>query len=207
MNTPTLRALALFDEYLTLPVARRATALASLQDEDPDTHRMLQRLLASDMALDAGEQADLLDQVTETLVAPTRSSASARDPLLGQRLGPWRIERVIGLGGMGTVYEAQRDDGQYRQRVALKCIHRELSSPPLVASFLRERETLAALDHPGIAGLIDGGLDPLAEREEAVGPVLDRWATDDDFWIRRSALLANLISVVLMISEIITARR
>ncbi|NCT69685.1 MAG: serine/threonine protein kinase [Xanthomonadaceae bacterium] len=189
MNTPTLRALALFDEYLTLPVARRATALASLQDEDPDTHRMLQRLLASDMALDAGEQADLLDQVTETLVAPTRSSASARDPLLGQRLGPWRIERVIGLGGMGTVYEAQRDDGQYRQRVALKCIHRELSSPPLVASFLRERETLAALDHPGIAGLIDGGLDPHGNPWFAMryvqGDLIDAWCDRRRSGLRR----------------------
>ena len=96
MNTPTLRALALFDEYLTLPVARRATALASLQDEDPDTHRMLQRLLASDMALDAGEQADLLDQVTETLVAPTRSSASARaTPSSSASIRAFSVQRTV----------------------------------------------------------------------------------------------------------------
>ncbi len=178
MSASALRALALFDEYLALPRREHAQALASLAREDPDTHHVLQRLLASDLALDAGEQADLLDQVTETLAPPAHPSVSA-DPSLGERLGPWRLERVLGTGGMGTVYEAQRDDGQYRQRVALKCIHRELSSPPLVASFLRERETLAALDHPGIAGLIDGGLDrhgnPWFALRHVQGDLIDTW--------------------------------
>jgi 3-methyladenine DNA glycosylase AlkD len=53
---------------------------------------------------------------------------------------------------------------------------------------LRESRTWALVDN--LSASVVG---PLAEREEAVGPVLDRWATDDDFWIRRSALLANLI--------------
>lgn len=194
MSAPVLRALALFDEYLALPLGDRAAALAALASEDPDTHRMLQRLLSSDMALDAGRQTDLLDQVTGTLAIPARPTASARDPLLGQRLGPWRIERILGAGGMGTVYEAQRDDGQYRQRVALKCIHRELSSPPLVASFLRERETLAALDHPGIAGLIDGGVDrhgnPWFALRYVQGDQIDVWCD------RRQATLRQRVALL-----------
>ncbi|HEV7269421.1 protein kinase domain-containing protein [Pseudoxanthomonas sp.] len=159
MSTSAVRALALFDDYLTLAPAVRAEALASLAQSDPDTHRVLHRLLASDAALDGGEQPDLLDRIPDTLATRAASAAHAHDPLLGQRLGPWRIDRVVSIGGMGTVYEAQRADGQYRQRVAIKCIRRELSSPALVASFLRERETLAALEHPGIAPLIDGGVD------------------------------------------------
>lgn len=178
MTSPALRALALFDDYITLTPARRADALALLAREDPDTHDALSRLLASDAALDAGRQPDLLECVGDAMPPPPDASP-AHDPLLGQRLGPWRIERILGIGGMGTVYEAQRADGQYRQRVALKCIRREVSAPPLVESFLRERETLAALDHPGIAGLIDGGVDgdgnPWFALRYVQGDQIDLW--------------------------------
>ncbi|CAN7556249.1 protein kinase [Pseudoxanthomonas sp. LjRoot143] len=80
---------------------------------------------------------------------------------------------------MGTVYEAWRDDGQYRQRVALKCMRHELSSPRLVESFLREREALASLEHPGIAALIDGGIDvsgrPWFAMRYVDGMPIDQW--------------------------------
>jgi serine/threonine-protein kinase len=179
MSTPAVRALALFDDYITLTPACRADALTSLAQRDPDTHEVLRRLLESDAALHAGEQPDLLDQVADTLAIADNATSRGQDPLLGQRLGPWRIERILGIGGMGTVYEAQRADGQYRQRVALKCIRHGLASPALVASFLRERETLAALDHPGIAGLIDGGVDragsPWFAMRYVPGDQIDTW--------------------------------
>lgn len=179
MSASAARALALFDDYIALAPALRADALASLAQTDPDTHAVLQRLLASDVALDAGRQPDLLDRLPDTLASRATSMANADDPLLGKSLGPWRIDRVVGIGGMGTVYEAQRADGQYRQRVALKCIRRELSSPALVASFLRERETLAALEHPGIAALIDGGVDdrgnPWFAMRYVQGDQIDVW--------------------------------
>ena len=65
-------------------------------------------------------------------------------------LGPWHIDRVLAQGGMGTVYEASRADGQYEKKVALKCIRAEMSSPILVDAFMRERNHLAKLDHPNI---------------------------------------------------------
>jgi eukaryotic-like serine/threonine-protein kinase len=179
MSTPAVRALALFDDYLTLPPAQRADALAALAKGDPDTHRVLHRLLRSDAALDSDAQQDLLDRIPETLLAADAAYPPPQDPWLGRHLGPWRIERIIGIGGMGTVYEAQRADGHYRQRVALKCIRRELSSPTLVASFLRERATLARLDHPGIATLIDGGVDDVGNPWFAMryvqGEQIDLW--------------------------------
>ncbi len=179
MSTPAVRALALFDDYLTLPPAQRADALTALAKEDPDTHRVLHRLLRSDAALDAETQSDLLDRIPEALLAADATHAPPHDPWLGRRVGPWRVERIIGIGGMGTVYEAQRADGHYRQRVALKCIRRELSSPTLVASFLRERATLARLDHPGIATLIDGGVDDVGNPWFAMryvqGEQIDLW--------------------------------
>src|SRR5690606_32063472 len=98
-------------------------------------------------------------------------------------------------------YEAQRDDGQYHQRVAVKCIHPDLSSPPLVASFLRERETLAALDHPGIAGLVDGGVDrfgnPWFAMRYVAGDQIDTWCDRRRAGLqRRVALLVQACDAV-----------
>ena len=78
---------------------------------------------------------------------------------IGNRLGPWRIDRVIESGGMGTVYEASRADGQYEKQVALKCMRAEMSTPVLIDAFMRERNHLAQLDHPHIAPLLDGGVE------------------------------------------------
>ncbi len=81
-------------------------------------------------------------------------------PRLGQRIGPWRITGELGHGGMGEVYEAERDDGQFEQRAALKLVRRGLDAAPVLERFLAERRILATLDHPNIARLLDGGLTP-----------------------------------------------
>ena len=199
-NISAIRALALFDDYRALPPMQRAEALAALVQDDPDTHVVLHRLLASDAALDTGRQPDLLAQLPDALAAAD-AAARARDPLLGRRLGAWRIERIVSIGGMGSVYEAQRADGQYHQRVALKCIRRELVSPPLVAGFLRERETLARLDHPGIAALIDGGVEddgtPWFAMRYVQGEQIDVWCDRHRTGLRqRVALLVQACDAV-----------
>lgn len=175
MNIAFARALALFDEVVALAPAQRVERLATLAREEPAAHDALLRLLATDDSVD--DDAHALDGLQDVVFADT--GASVADPHLGTRLGPWRIEAVIDSGGMGTVYEAWRDDGQYRQRVALKCMRHELSSPRLVESFLRERETLAALDHPGIAALMDGGIDgagrPWFAMRYVDGQPIDAW--------------------------------
>jgi serine/threonine protein kinase len=75
------------------------------------------------------------------------------------RVGSYRIERVIGEGGMGTVYLAHRDDGEFDQRVALKVVRHGLHlDSRIVRRFREERQILAALNHPGIARLLDGGI-------------------------------------------------
>ncbi len=77
----------------------------------------------------------------------------------GERLGVWRIDDLLGTGGMGSVYRAERADGQYQQTVALKV----LSGQATARSSNRmvfERQTLAQLAHPHIARLIDGGTAP-----------------------------------------------
>jgi len=79
------------------------------------------------------------------------------EPLPGDRIGAFRIERALGHGGMGVVFLATRADGVFEQQVALKWVRGELRSDVRQALAQRERELLAGLDHPGIARLIDGG--------------------------------------------------
>lgn len=76
----------------------------------------------------------------------------------GTRIGPWRIEKLIGKGGIGQVYLAERDDGIYTKKVALKCIKRGMDSEVILQRFRYERQILASLQHPNIATLFDGGL-------------------------------------------------
>ncbi|MEO1321093.1 MAG: serine/threonine-protein kinase, partial [Pseudomonadota bacterium] len=79
----------------------------------------------------------------------------APEPALGsgQKVGPWRIDALIGRGGMGEVYRAERADGRYEQTVALKLMQGAAPSD----SFDAERRRLALMEHPGIARIVDGG--------------------------------------------------
>ncbi|MBR9990574.1 MAG: serine/threonine protein kinase, partial [Gemmatimonadetes bacterium] len=74
-----------------------------------------------------------------------------------ERLGAYRLLREIGRGGMGVVYDAERDDGQFRRRVAIKII-RHGADADLLQRIHSERQILAGLDHPHIARLLDGGV-------------------------------------------------
>ncbi|HEV2885061.1 MAG TPA: serine/threonine-protein kinase, partial [Pyrinomonadaceae bacterium] len=76
---------------------------------------------------------------------------------IGRRLGPYKIVREIGQGGMGSVYLAVRDDAQYQQKVALKLVKRGMDTDFILRRFRHERQILADLNHPNIARLLDGG--------------------------------------------------
>jgi non-specific serine/threonine protein kinase/serine/threonine-protein kinase len=80
--------------------------------------------------------------------------------LVGKSIGAWRILDVIGSGGMGVVYRAERADAAFRRHAALKVVRTGPDSPQIMQRFQLERETLAALDHPNIARLMDGGTTP-----------------------------------------------
>jgi serine/threonine-protein kinase len=79
----------------------------------------------------------------------------------GARIGPYEILSLIGEGGMGRVYLAERADHQYEQKVAIKLMHGTLRlSPNMLVRFRGERQILANLDHPNVARLLDGGVTP-----------------------------------------------
>ena len=174
-HTVKLRALSLFEDYVSLEPGERMQALDRLRAREPEVHLALEAMLAADahtQLVDYAPPEVLLEDIPST-------TASALDLRVGSHIGPWHITAVLASGGMGTVYEAQRDDGQYRQRVAIKCIRQELTSPTLVDAFLNERNTLAQLDHPGIAHLLDGGIDahgvPWFAMRYVEGETIDHW--------------------------------
>ncbi|MEP6764870.1 MAG: serine/threonine-protein kinase [Gemmatimonadaceae bacterium] len=107
---------------------------------------------------------------------------SPRPTLIGQRLGPYEVVRRVGVGGMGAVYEAVRADDVYRNRVAIKTIWRGADSDVLLQRFKSERQILASLQHPNIAGLIDGGASiegmPWLAMEYVDGVAIDRYCNE-----------------------------
>ncbi|MCG8457695.1 MAG: serine/threonine protein kinase, partial [Holophagales bacterium] len=102
----------------------------------------------------------LAPPLAEGLGALWESAVERRGPGLapGERVGPYRLERVIGEGGMGTVFLAHRADGGFEQEVALKVLHRGPADEAARHRFLQERQILAGLRHPHIARLLDGGM-------------------------------------------------
>ena len=88
---------------------------------------------------------------------PQLSIPDDADPMIGRRLGAYRIEREVGRGGMGAVYEAIRVDNEFNRVVAIKLVKRGMDTDFILRRFRTERQILAALDHPHIARLLDGG--------------------------------------------------
>jgi len=97
----------------------------------------------------------------------------------GMAVGPYRVVRELGHGGMGAVYLAERADGQFDQQVALKLIKRGMDSDQILARFRMERQILARLHHPNIARLLDGGLTddgrPFFAMEHVEGEPIDQY--------------------------------
>ena len=96
----------------------------------------------------------------ERFVHDEEAPAAEPDPFIGMQLGPWRVLDVVGHGGMGTVYLAERADGQYEQRVALKLVRASAHHQSGSARFKAETYILARLSHPNIARVIDAGHTP-----------------------------------------------
>jgi eukaryotic-like serine/threonine-protein kinase len=148
---------ALLDEALELPLDRRHVLLERIGRDDPALRTRVEQLLAADAA--AG---DFLDDGAEAWLRSGGMTPSVRAEdgslAVGARVGPYRVLRELGRGGMGIVYRAERADGEFVQVVALKLVRRGRDADDITVRFRRERQILAQLDHPAIARLLDGGL-------------------------------------------------
>lgn len=145
---------ALFVRALALPVPERAPFLDSACREAPHLRVPVEELLA--FAFDAATRdpcSDAVGALWETLGAEL-----ADGPSPPERVGPWRVLRELGRGGMGTVYLATRGQPGAEEKAALKLLRAGLVSDDAVHRFEQERRLLARLEHPGIARALDGGL-------------------------------------------------
>jgi serine/threonine-protein kinase len=140
---------------------------AALETPPADREAYLDRIADPEMAaevralLRAHEHSGRLDRLADVLGPPAPPDAGLDDPLPApSRVGPYALLRPIAHGGMGSVYLAQRADGQASYQVAIKLLRRDLDSAEARRRFLAERQILARLIHPHIARLLDAGLTP-----------------------------------------------
>ncbi|HWE49694.1 MAG TPA: serine/threonine-protein kinase [Bryobacteraceae bacterium] len=138
----------LFFAAVELPEPARAEFLDRACRGDQELRRETESLLATDLM-----ESDSI----ATLIESAATSLFDDDSMEGARLGPWRIDREIGRGGMGAVYLAARADQQFVKRVAIKLVKRGIDTDAVLKRFRQERQILAGLDHPNIARLIDAG--------------------------------------------------
>jgi eukaryotic-like serine/threonine-protein kinase len=138
----------LFDAASDLPSAEREGWLMARAGGNPEVIASVMRLLR---AANASGQGFLAEPAWK------REQPAIQE---GVMIGPYRVLRELGSGGMGVVYLAMRSDEVYRRLAALKVIRPELRTHPIKDRFLQERDILARLDHPNIARIIDGGNTP-----------------------------------------------
>jgi len=145
------RVKALFSAALDTPTGDRAAFLEREAADDISLVTEVASLLAAH-----DKPGDFLDS------APAEMRAEAlglgpRGTLIGERIGAYRIVEMLGVGGMGDVYKAVRDDDQYHAEVAIKLMRADVRNPLSEQRFKSERQILASLDHRNIARLLDGG--------------------------------------------------
>ncbi len=145
---------ALFEEAIELPPEEREAFLEKACGEDESLRKDVETLLAA-----YEEAPTFLERGAMALGQELGVGDPADEPadLRGETIGPYRIEELIGRGGMSVVYRAERADGAFEQTVALKLLPAYFETDERVVRFRAERQILAALDHPNIARLLDGG--------------------------------------------------
>ena len=189
---------AIFDEVVELEGAERATRLDALCADDAELRADVESLLQGDAAVVSGP-ANLID-------SPTSAREAWHDLMVpataaGSQVGPWRVLQEIGRGGMGVVYLAERADGQYEQRAALKLMRASGDPAGLRRRFLRERQILAQLEHPHITRLLDGGVTAAGEPYFALEyidgePLLDHLASREAGLAVRLRLFLEICAAV-----------
>ncbi len=142
----------LFEELVEVPAEERERRIAALPD--PDLASRVARLLAADSEAGRFLETPAVAVAGGLFDGLAATESEAPPP---ERIGPYRVLRRLGRGGMGEVLLAERADGLFEQKVAIKLLRRGMASDEVLARFSRERRILARLEHPHIARLLDGG--------------------------------------------------
>ncbi|MEP7346449.1 MAG: serine/threonine-protein kinase [Gemmatimonadaceae bacterium] len=187
----------IFGDSLEVDAAQRARFVVEQAGGDRELEREVSSLLH---ALE--QEADRFERpVLDSLADADDMDEPSAPTLVGRRVGAYDVIREIGHGGMGVVYEATRADDQYHRRVAIKTIWRGGESQLILGRFRQERQILAGLSHPNIAGLFDGGMtddgQPYLVMEYIDGVPIDVWCRQQRLTItQRLALFQQVCSAV-----------
>lgn len=153
-----------FQAAAELPFAERNSFVADKCPGDPGLQNEVNKLLASLDSADAfiespiWTDSNFLNTSAKRDISNSLDTANnGHDEFIDKRVGVYRLTRQIGRGGMGAVYQADRDDGEFQQTVAIKLIKRGMDTDFIVRRFRHERQILASFEHPFIARLLDGG--------------------------------------------------
>lgn len=163
------RIQTLFDAALELEISARTVFLQEQCLGDADLYEEVLSLLDADANVHKLLEGLAIDAV----------GLAYEKQYIGKRIGPYRLIEHLGSGGMSYVFWAERDDGHFKQRVALKLIKRGMESEQILQRFRSERQILSGLDHPNIARLLDGGLSddgmPYFTMEYVQGTPIDQY--------------------------------
>lgn len=160
-----------FERLVDVEEADRVGYLMRHPEIDEAMRAELLRLLAADERL-----------LSHTALRPEAwlGAPAAESEWVGRQVGAYRIERLLGRGGMGSVYLAHRGDGSIAQQVAIKLVRAEVLDPHTIARFRLERQVLALMRHPNIAALLDAGElpdgSPYVVMEYVEGEPIMAWA-------------------------------
>lgn len=145
----------IFNSVIELPSDQRAAYLDEACKGNPAVRQKIEALVAAhfNSSVKLGPAVASVSHEDLTTADPQHE----RKPVETLRIGPYQVVRRIGEGGMGSVFLAMRDDQQFKKYVAIKIIRKGMDSDEIIDRFRRERQILAALDHPNIAKLFDGG--------------------------------------------------
>ncbi|MBL1215240.1 MAG: serine/threonine protein kinase [Ignavibacteriae bacterium] len=143
-----LKVQELFDKAFEMDAEQRLNYLNEKCGSDKDLFNEVMSLLDADVNAHSIFDEDERKRISEF----------EEPDYIGKKIGVYKVLRKIASGGMGTVYYAERDDGTFERKVALKLIKGGINSIQIVRRFQRERQILARLHHPNIARLLDGGL-------------------------------------------------
>jgi tetratricopeptide (TPR) repeat protein len=177
---------ALYDAAAAIDPARRAQFIDESCAGDEELRR---ELLAAFRSESSG--------FTGVVAHAAAGAAEGDNSWTGRRVGPYRIVRPLGRGGMGAVHLAVRDDDQFHKEVAIKTLKFDLDGGPAVLRFRHERQILAHLEHPNIARLLDGGAtehgSPYIVLEYIEGMPITQWCEERHLTVEQRLQLFRLV--------------
>jgi eukaryotic-like serine/threonine-protein kinase len=195
MNPERWKAVGeIFEGALAVAASERQVWIEQASRGDSELKQEVSSLLASHDAVPGGFVQERIKNVLASF------NEVGRDPE-HTTIGPYRLVRELGRGGMGTVFLAERNDEEYRAQVAIKLVRPGMDTEFILTRFRRERQTLARLQHPNIARLLDGGTTakgvPYIVMEYIDGPSLTRYAKQRKLGIpERLSLFTGICAAV-----------